>query len=157
MKGLAAAGLTAMVMGLAPAALAAPAARPAFFGHEVYKIVTVLHQPKHPVATARGAFHATGAFYRRHATLAFPKGRIKILRNVTRTTMSGPNLATCGFGIIQTGTFRVTKATGKYRGLRETGTFVSRLHGKYNRTGPGRCGKKLVAYRVVTYERGIVR
>lgn len=143
----------AMAGGLAPAAHAAPA----FYGREVYKIVTVQPGSARPVVTAWGAFRATGTFIRRYATLAFPKGRIIVSRHVTSTTFSRPDLATCRFTIWQKGTFRVTKATGKYRGLREAGHFSSTIHGRYNHTGTDQCGSKLLAYHVVTYEIGFVR
>jgi len=151
-----------MVGGLAPAALAAPAApaglaRPAYYGHEVYKIYAVRGGPKNPVATARGAFRAKGSYYRRSSTLAFPKGRIVVSKHVTGTSTYGPSLSTCRFTIYQHGTFSVVRGTGKYRGLREDGTFHTTVHGKYNKTGPGRCGTKLVGYRSVTYQAGTVR
>lgn len=159
----------AMAGGLAPQAHAAPVARaahaalaapavPAFYGREVYKIVTVRPSPKLPVVTAWGAFKATGTYVRRYATLAFPKGRIVVSRNVTWTSPpTPPDLSTCQFKIVQKGTFRVVKATGKYRGLRESGHFTSTIRGRYNRTGTDRCGQKLVSIRVVTYEVGFVR
>ena len=152
---------SAVVASLAPAALAAPGgagpARPAYYGHEVYKIYAVRGGPKNPVVTAKGAFRAKGSYYARSSTLAFPKGRIIIARHVTGTSMSGPSLSTCRFTIYQLGTFSVVRGTGKYRGLREDGTFRTTVHGKYNKTGPGRCGTRLVGYRSVTYQVGTVR
>lgn len=146
----------AMVSGLTQVAHAS-AARPSFSGREVYKIVTVMPSSKLPVVTAWGAFKATGTFVRKTSTLAFPRGRIIISRHVTQTTVTRPDLATCRFTIWQKGTFVVTRATGKYRGLRESGRLASTIRGRYNRTGPDRCGRKLVAYHVVTYEIGTVR
>ena len=151
---------TAVVVSLAPAALAAPGgagpARPAYRGHEVYKIYAVRGGPKNPVVTARGAFRAKGSYYGRSSTLAFPKGRIVIAKHVTGTSTSGPNLATCRFSIFQRGTFSVVRGTGRFRGLREYGTFHTTVHGKYDRTGSDRCGTKLVGYRSVTYQDGTV-
>ena len=113
---------------------------------------------KLPVVTAWGAFKATGTYIRRYATLAFPKGRLVVSRQVTWTSPpTQPDLSTCQFKIVQKGTFRVVKATGKYRGLREAGHFTSTIRGRYNKIGTDRCGLKLVAFRVVTYEVGFVR
>jgi hypothetical protein len=145
--------VVAMAGGLAPAAHAAPA----FYGRETYKIVNVKPSSKPPVVTAWGAFKATGTYVRKYAALVFPKGRIIVSRHVTSTTFSRPDLSTCRFTIWQKGTFRVTRATGKYRGLRESGHFHSTIHGRYNQTGTNECGSTLVAYHVVTYEVGFVR
>jgi len=153
--------VAAIIGGLAPAALAAPAqagaARPAFYGHEVYKIFAVRGGPEDPVVTATGAFRAKGSYYGRSRTLAFPKGRIIIARHVSHTSVVGPDLATCRFTIYQSGTFDVVKGTGTYRRLRESGTFHTTVHGRYNRTGSDRCGASLVGYRSVTYDTGTVR
>lgn len=154
---LTAISLAALAGAAVPAAQAAPAG-PAFFGKETFKIVAIADiGPKRPVATAHGAFDATGTYRRLHHSLAFPKGRIKISNTVTGTATSGPDLATCRFSIRTHGTFRVIRATGNYRSLRMTGTFRSVIHARYNRTGPGRCGTRLVQFRQVTYEAGIAR
>ncbi len=151
---------TALAVGLAcgPArqALAATGVRSALSGREVYKIVDRVPGPKQPVVTARGAFRSIGTYYRRYATLAFPRGRIIIARQATGTSVSGPNLATCRFSIRQVGVFRVTKATGRFRGLRESGTYRSTIWGRYNRTGPQRCGRKIIDYRATTYDVGTI-
>jgi hypothetical protein len=154
---LGAAGLAALAIGAVPVAQAAQRA-PAFFGKETFKIVAITAGgPKRPAATAHGAINAAGTYRRLHATLAFPKGRIKISREVTGTTTIGPDLSTCRFTIRVHGDFSVVKATGRYRGLRETGTFSSVIRGRYNRTGPDRCGARLVRFREVTYEVGVAR
>lgn len=142
--------------GLVPPASAAVRA-PAFSGREVFKIVARLHGPRHPAVTAWGAFSAKGFLVRRHATLVFPKGKIVVRRHVVHTAYYGPDLGTCRFKIVQTGSFRVARATGRYRGLSESGSFTSTLHGRLKRTGPGRCSKTIVARRTVTYETGIAR
>ncbi len=144
---------SSVISGFSQAALAAPA-NPAFHGREVFKIVTVRLGERRPAARAWGAFRARGTFDRATATFDFPRGRITVRRQVTSTSFSGPNLATCQFSIFQHGTFTVIRGTGRFRGLRESGTFHTTLHGQYNRTGPDRCGYKLVAYHVVTYETG---
>jgi hypothetical protein len=146
----------AMAGGLPAVAQAAPVDRPAFHGREVYHIVTTRPGPRLPVVTASGAFKATGTFVRKNATLAFPRGRIIVSRHVTSTIYPRPDLATCRFKIIQKGTFTVTKATGKYRGLRESGDFSTTIRGRYNRTGPSRCGRTMVTFRAGTYEIGTV-
>jgi len=132
-------------------------AGPGYYGHETFTIVTVRIGEVRPAATASGAFRAKGRFDRRHGTFDFPKGRIIVSRQVTETTRSGPDLATCRFSIKQSGTFEVVKGTGRYRSLRETGTFRTTLRGRFNHTGPDRCGPKLRYYHVVTYETGTAR
>jgi hypothetical protein len=150
-------GQAAQAAQAAPAARTAAAARPAFYGREVFKIVTVRLGERRSAASASGAFTATGTFVRGRGTFYFPKGRIHVRRRVTSTRHSGPDLVTCRFTIWQNGTFTVLWATGSYRGLRDSGSYHSTLHGKYNRTGPDRCGYKLVYYHVVTYEQGFAR
>lgn len=154
---LAAALAAAMMSVLSPAALAAPSTSPAFYGREVFKIVTVRLGERRPAAVAWGAFHAKGVFLRRLGTFDFPKGRITVTRRVTSTVVHGPDLATCRFTIRQHGTFAVVRGTGRYRRLRESGTFNATVRGRYNQTGTNRCGFTLVSYHVVTYETGFAR
>ncbi len=151
--------LTGGLIQTAARAEAAPArlAGPAYSGREVFKIVARMPGPRHATARARGAFTATGHFVRKDAALVFPKGRIVVRRHVKKVTYSGPNLRTCRFTIVQRGTFVVRKATGKYRGLHESGHFTSRLYGRLKKTGPNQCGSKIVAKRTVTYEIGKAR
>jgi hypothetical protein len=152
--------LAAAVVGeLAPSALAAPVAHaaPAFSGREVYRSDHVKPGPYHARVRASGAFSAKGVFIRKDAELRFPKGKIIVIRHLLKTTYIGPDLATCRFEILQSGTFRVTRATGRFRGLREDGTFSTTLRARLVRTGPDRCGSKIVALQAITYERGTLR
>ncbi len=153
-----------MAGGLVPATASAAVRGPAlavgspdFAGREVFKIVARLSGPRHPTAYAWGAFTAKGRFIRKPATLVFPKGKIVVHRHVRRTVYHGPDLKTCRFKIVQTGTFAVTRATGRYRGLRDSGSFSTTLRGRLKQTGPDRCGSKIVARRTVTYEIGRAR
>ena len=132
----------------------AAAVGPAFAGREVFRIVARMPGPRHATVQAWGAFSATGHFIRQTATITFPKGRIIVRRHVQKITYSGPNLQTCRFTIVERGTFVVRKATGKYRGLHESGHFTSRLHGRLKKTGTNQCGSKIVAKRTVTFEIG---
>ena len=129
-------------------------AGPAYSGREVFKIVARMPGPRHPTARAWGAFSATGHYIRKYGTLVFPKGKISVRRHVKKTTYSGPSLRTCRFTIVQRGTFVVRKATGRYRGLHESGHFTSRLYGRLKKTGTNRCSSTIVAKRTVTYEIG---
>jgi hypothetical protein len=145
-------------------ALAAPArpgaaseVGPAYAGRLVFKIVATVPGPRRATAQAWGAFKASGHFIRKTATITFPKGRIIVHRHVDKTTYDGPNLQTCRFTIVQRGTFSVKRATGRYRGLHDSGHFTSRLHGRLKKTGPGRCGSKIVAKRTVTFDVGRAR
>jgi len=147
----------AMGSGLVPLAAMAAVRGPDFSGREVFKIVSRLSGPRHPAAYAWGAFSAKGSYMRKTATLVFPKGKITVHRNVQHTAFYGPDLATCRFKIVQTGSFAVTRATGKYHGLRDSGSFRTTLHGGLNQTGRDRCGSKIVARRTVTYEIGTAR
>lgn len=152
---------TALAAPERPAALAHPAATgvvgPAYAGREVFKIVATTPGPRHATVQAWGAFKATGHFIRQTATIIFPKGRIIVHRRVRKTTYSGPNLQTCRFTIVQRGTFSVRKATGKYRGLHESGHFTSRLHGRLRKAGANRCSSTIVTKRTVTFEIGRAR
>jgi hypothetical protein len=150
--GLTQTAASAFARELTPAAL-----RPAFSGREVFKIVYRKPGPTHPTASAWGAFTAAGQFIREDATLVFPKGRITVRRHVLSTTYSGPDLTTCRFTIVQKGKFVVTKATGKYRGLHDSGKFATKLSGRLKRTGPSQCGSTIVTEREVTYEIGTAR
>ncbi len=147
-----AAGLTAVAMTV----LATTGFAAAPHGREVIKIVSKKPGPYHAKVIARGAFHAKGYFLHRRASLVFPGGRLAVRRHVTSTANQPPNLATCWFKARQTGTFRVFYATGKYRGLRWDGDFISSIAGRLNKTGPLQCGTKIVAYNVVTYETGTI-
>ena len=158
---------TAAAAWAAPAHMAAPArpalpadrapvaaAGPAYAGREVFRIVARMPGPRHATVQAWGAFKATGHFIRQTATITFPKGRIIVRRHVQKITYSGPNLQTCRFTIVERGTFSVKKATGRYRGLHETGHFTSKLHGRLKKTGTNQCSSKIVAKRTVTFEIG---
>jgi len=146
-----------MAGGIAQTAASAAERSPAFSGREVFKIVGRMPGPRHAAASAWGAFKATGVFIRKDATLAFGRGRIVVRRDVERTAYYGPNLSTCRFKIVQKGSFAVTKATGRFRGLRESGVFTTTVFGRLVRRGPGRCGSKITAKRTVTYETGTAR
>jgi len=138
----------------AGATSSAKVARPALAGREVFKIVGTVPGPRHARVTATGIFRASGYFVRSTSTIVFPKGRIKVVRRVRATTYSPPDLATCQFMIRQIGTFRVVRATGWYRGLRDAGQFSTRIWGRLRKTGPDQCGSQIVAYRSTTYEVG---
>jgi len=146
-----------MVTGLAQTAASAAERSPAFSGREVFKIVGRMPGPRHAAASASGAFKASGVFIRKDATLAFGRGRIVVARHVEQTTYYGPDLSTCRFKIVQRGSFAVTKATGRFRGLRESGAFTTTITGRLVRRGPGRCSAKITAKRTVTYETGTAR
>lgn len=144
-----AAGMTAAVM-----ALAGFAYRPAISGHEVIRIVGTNPGPRHAKVTAKGAFDAHGYFFRKKASLIFPKGRLVVKRQVISTSYAPPNLATCRFKISQYGTFRVTYSTGRYRKVRYSGQYWSHVSGRLKRTGADQCGSKIVSSRLVVYEIG---
>jgi hypothetical protein len=159
MRSAAMAAILAVTMagGLAQTGASAAERGPAFSGREVFKIVGRMPGPRHAAASASGAFRATGVFIRKDATLAFGRGRIVVRRHVGQTAYYGPNLSTCRFKIVQKGSFAVTKATGRFRGLRESGVFTTTVSGRLVRRGPGRCGSKITAKRTVTYETGTAR
>src|SRR5579871_4260008 len=114
---------------------------PAYAGRLEFRIVSRFPGPRHAAVTASGAFKASGYFVRKHATLVFPHGRIEVRRRITSTSEPPPNLRTCTFTIRQAGTFAVSRATGRYRGLRDSGTFRTVLRGRLRKLGPSRCGK----------------
>ncbi len=129
---------------------------PAYAGRLEFRIVARMPGPRHAAVTASGAFKASGHFVRKDATLVFPHGRITVRRHIQSTSEPPPNLRTCTFTIRQSGTFGVIRATGRYRGLRDDGTFTTTLRGRLRKIGPGRCGK-IVARRTVTVESGRAR
>ncbi|HEX9065289.1 MAG TPA: hypothetical protein VF843_09280 [Streptosporangiaceae bacterium] len=157
---LTAAALSLLTTGLLAGAASSPAyaaaRQPGFAGRLEFRIVSRLPGPRHAAVTASGAFTASGYFIRKQATLVFPHGRITVARHIQSTSEPPPNLRTCTFTIRQSGTFAVTRATGRYRGLRDSGTFSTTLRGKLRKLGPDRCGK-LVARRTVTIEAGHAR
>jgi len=130
------------------------ASQPGHGGHEVIKIVGTTPGPRHAQVTARGPVNAKGYFFRKKASLIFPKGRLAVRRHLESTSYTPPNLATCWFKVRQSGTFRVFYSTGRYRGLRYGGQFWTNISGRLNRTGHDQCGSKIVYYRTVTYEMG---
>lgn len=142
-----------MLAGVGLSAADAAQRGPAYAGRLVFKIVGRKPGPRHAAVTASGAFTASGYFVRKYAELVFPHGRITVRRHVAGTSNPPPNLNTCTFTIRQHGTFSVTRATGRYRGLHDTGTFRTTVRGRLRKIGPDRCGK-LVARRTVTYEIG---
>jgi hypothetical protein len=135
----------------------APAVGPAFHGRVTFTIYSSQPDPTKPPATARGAIKAKGHFYRRSATLAFPKGRIIIHRRSTGVRYSGPYFPSCRLTITQRGTFSIVKGTGRYRGLRGSGTFRTIIHERLRSLGGTTCGTKYVYFHAVTYETGSVR
>jgi hypothetical protein len=148
------AGLTAVATAAAIMVLGGFASRPAISGHEVFKIVGTTPGPRHAKVTAKGAFDANGYFFRKKASLIFPKGRLVVKRHVLSTTNTPPNLATCRFKVSQHGTFRVSYSTGKYRKVRFSGQYWSHVSARLKQTGPDQCGSKIVHYHFVTYEIG---
>lgn len=148
------AGLTAAAMSAVTMLVGGFASGPAFAGREVIKIVGTMPGPRHAQVSAKGAFDAHGYFFRKKASLIFPKGRLAVRRHVVSTTVSPPNLATCWFKARQNGTFRVFYATGTYKGLRYSGRFWTHVSGRLASTGHDQCGSKIVYYRTVTYEIG---
>ena len=146
--------LTAVAMGAAIMLLGGFANRPAISGHEVIKIVGTTPGPLHATVTAKGAFKADGYFFKKKASLIFPKGRLVVKRHVLTTSYKPPDLATCRFKISQHGTFRVSYATGRYRKVRYRGQYWTHVSGRLKRTGPNQCGSKIVHYHFVTYEIG---
>jgi len=149
-------GVTAVAMSALTVLVGGFASQPAHGGREVIKIVGTRPGPLHAQVTARGPVTAKGYFFRKKASLIFPKGRLAVRRHLESTSYTPPNLATCWFKIRQSGTFRVFYATGKYRGLRYGGQFSTNISGRLNRTGPDECGSKIVYYRAVSYERGTI-
>ena len=140
-RAAAAALLTAATLaGAAGGAAYAAENGPAYAGRLVFRIVARMPGPRHAAVTASGAFKARGYFVRKDATLVFPHGRVTVRRHILSTTYTPPNLSTCTFTIRQNGTFAVIRATGRYRGLHDTGTFRTTLRGQapQERTGPVR-------------------
>jgi hypothetical protein len=146
--------LTAVAMSAVTLLAGGFASRSALSGREVFKIVGTTPGPLHARVTAKGAFDAHGYFFRKKASLIFPKGRIAVRRHVLTTSYRPPNLATCWFKVQQHGTFRVAYGTGKYRRLRDNGQFWTHVAGRLQRTGHDQCGSKIVYYHFVTYEIG---
>jgi hypothetical protein len=152
---LAGAGLAVLVTaGFAGASGAALG--PARHGKETFKIVVTRPGPKHAPATASGAFKAKGYFWRKRASLVFPHGRIAIRRHLGDTTVNPPDLTTCVFTEQQTGTFDVFYATGWYKSLRYSGGFTTNITGHLKKSGHDQCSSKIVSYRAVTYEVGVI-
>ncbi|MGI9004802.1 MAG: hypothetical protein ACR2FU_01125 [Streptosporangiaceae bacterium] len=145
-----------MLAGTVSSAAYAAERGPAYAGRLEFRIIGRMPGPRHAAVTASGAFKAKGYFVRKDATLVFPHGRITVRRHIQSTSTPPPNLRTCTFTIRQSGTFGVIRATGRYRGLHDNGTFRTTLRGRLRKTGPDRCGK-LVARRTVTYETGRAR
>lgn len=148
------AGLTAIAVTAVTMLAGGFASRNVPAGREVFKIVGTTPGPLHAKVTAKGAFTAHGYFLRKKASLIFPKGRIVVKRHVVSTTYKPPNLATCWFKISQKGTFRVSYATGRYRGMHDRGQFWTHVAGRLKRAGHDQCGSKIVYYHSVTYEIG---
>jgi hypothetical protein len=151
---LAIAGITMLTAGFT-----STPARPstsARHGTETIKITGTMPGPRHAVVTAKGAFKAKGYFWRKRASLVFPHGRLAVSRKVTSSTVNPPDLSTCVFTAKQYGTFSVFYATGWYHGLRYSGTYSTTITGHLKKLGDDQCGSKIVAYRTVTYEVGII-
>ena len=146
--------LTAVAMSAVIMLVGGFANRPAISGREVFRIVGTTPGPLHAAVTAKGAFKASGYFFRKKASLIFPKGRLVVRRHVLSTRYRPPNLKTCWFKISQYGRFRVTYSTGRYRKLRYSGQYRTHVSGRLKRTGPNQCGSKIVYYHFVTYEIG---
>lgn len=146
----------AVLAGAASSSAFAAQRAPGYRGRLVFRIVSRVPGPRHAAVTASGAFKASGYYVRKHATIVFPHGRITVRRHIESRSEPPPNLRTCTFSIRETGTFAVTRATGRYRGLRDAGTFRTVLRGKLRKTGRDRCGK-LVHRRTITHEVGHAR
>src|SRR5262249_16312242 len=130
-----------MLAGAGSSAAYAVQRGPAYRGRLEFKIAGHKPGPRHATVTASGAFNASGYFFKKYAVLIFPHGRTTVHRTVEGTSNPPPDLNTCTFTIRQHGTFTVTRATGRYRGLQDSGTFRTTVHGRLRKIGPGRCGK----------------
>jgi hypothetical protein len=158
LSGVARAGLAglAAIAVLFTAGFVSSPLTPARHGRETFKIVATTPGPRHAPVYATGAFHAKGYFWRKRASLVFPHGRLAVHRNLLSTADNPPDLATCVFTARQTGTFTVFYATGWYKGLRYSGDFTTSITGHLKKTGHDQCGSKIVSYRAVTYEAGVI-
>jgi hypothetical protein len=125
-------------------------------GKETIKIVMTQPGPKHAPAYASGAFKAKGYFFRKRANVIFPHGKLAVRRRLLSTTNYPPDLSTCTFRAAQTGTFDVFYATGWYRGIRYSGQFRTTITGRLKKSGSDQCTSKIIDYRAVTYEVGVI-
>ena len=107
------------------AASATPRSQPAVSGTEHVQIMSTARASKTASAIAYGVFTAGGTAKLgsgRSGTIAFPGGTIKLSHHARKGTMHfSPK--TCLTRISQTGTYKITRGTGKYAGITGHGTY----------------------------------
>jgi hypothetical protein len=100
------------------------------------------------LVSGRGSVVATGAFTAGGSTnlntpvgvLHFPHGSVKAFPHAT-STVTQVSRHTCLMTIVQHGTYRLGRGTGRYVHLTGHGTYVAHILAVLNRSKKGRCSQ----------------
>lgn len=143
---------------IAGAGIAAASPSPAAAGTEHFQFASVSATSNRLSAIATGVFTAGGVLVSTShgGTVRLTGGTFKVnhhaKRTKTRITRS------CLFSQVQHGTFRLHSGTGRYRHIRGSGTFISRILAVFPRNSSGKCSesKLPVAFQQVINAHGHV-
>ncbi|HXW46011.1 MAG TPA: hypothetical protein VEL03_14555 [Streptosporangiaceae bacterium] len=125
----------ALLFGSALLAVPASAAvAAAHHGYERFKIRTTTVGATRDSLRAVGVLDAKGhavpsAIVSGHGTvkLELPKGSIWLSLTVVTSSVTAPNPTTCAFTEANTGTYQVSKGSGRYKGAASSGHFLTRI------------------------------
>jgi hypothetical protein len=137
-------------------ALASTSASPSSTRHERFRIIGTSETAKRQSVIATGSFQGGGseALGKTLDKVDLYKGSFEVTRHVTFRTPPAPPSG-CIVRVTERGTYRLGHGTGRYAGIRGTGTFASRITIVLARTGSSSCGAT-VAFQQITYESGTV-
>jgi hypothetical protein len=147
------AAMAAGVLALGFVLQAMPAsAATARHGSEQFRISTRKVYARKDRLRATGVLDAAGyavpsAIVSGHGTvrLELPKGSIVLRLTVVTSSVTVPNPATCAFTEANSGTYQISKASGRYRGASGSGDFSTKIKARLARSH-GTCTAKLAAY-----------
>ena len=159
--GTAVASCAIAVCGLTAASAANSAGtRPDVSGSETFYAMTTSPTSSRYSAIATGVFTAGGFddSGRTADTLHFPGGTIRIRHGATHGTQV-LNTKTCLFKASQTGAYTVSGGTGRYAGIRGSGTAVISILAVGARNSKGQCSQQLppIAWQQVITGKGHVK
>ena len=142
-----------LVLGFALLAVpASAAAAAAHHGFERFRVSTHNVGARKDRVRAIGALDAVGyavpsaiASGRGTVRLQLPRGSIVLQLRVVTSSVTVPNPATCDFTEANSGTFRISKGSGRYRRAAGSGKFHTRIRGRLAKSD-GVCTGNLATY-----------
>ena len=122
----------------------AASASPAVTKTEEFRLVTGSATSPTFGAIATGAFTAGGTFTPGNpGTASFPGGTFKVTDHVTKST-SHLNQTTCLYSQLAESTYQLSGGTGKYAGIKGSGTSMGQVLAVLSRNAKGKCSLSIL-------------